>query len=150
MLLTTDIMPSARPFVSFLFGSLGSQSPQNAPNTRQTIAQSGIAVKPVANTSAAPGAGAGPANGGSSYLTKPGPARATRSPSIDIPSSRSQSTSPPPFGARASSTDCLQQQQQQKWWIGGRAADGSEKFYRLSPLSRHRSFDRISVDRLSI
>lgn len=37
----------------------------------------------------------------------------------------------------------------EKWWIGGRTLDGREKYYRLEPL-RRRSFDRVSLDRISI
>lgn len=37
-----------------------------------------------------------------------------------------------------------------KLWIGGRSNDGREKFYRLEPAKRRASFDRISLDQLSI
>ncbi|KAI5777820.1 hypothetical protein EDC01DRAFT_719646 [Geopyxis carbonaria] len=38
----------------------------------------------------------------------------------------------------------------EKWWIGGRNSDGQERFYRLQPVRRHRSYDRLSVDRMSL
>lgn len=37
-----------------------------------------------------------------------------------------------------------------KWYIGGRTAAGEEKFYKLGMVKRHRSVDRLSLDRLSI
>jgi hypothetical protein len=37
-----------------------------------------------------------------------------------------------------------------KWYIGGRTAAGEEKFYKLGMVKRHRSVDRLSMDRLSI
>lgn len=37
-----------------------------------------------------------------------------------------------------------------KWYIGGRTATGEEKFYKLGMVKRHRSVDRLSLDRLSI
>ena len=39
---------------------------------------------------------------------------------------------------------------QDKWYIGGRTATGEEKFYKLGMVKRHRSVDRLSLDRLSI
>lgn len=38
----------------------------------------------------------------------------------------------------------------EKWYIGGRTAAGEEKFYKLGMVKRHRSVDRLSLDRLSI
>jgi hypothetical protein len=38
----------------------------------------------------------------------------------------------------------------EKWYIGGRNAAGEEKYYRLSMVRRHRSIDRLSMDRLSL
>lgn len=38
----------------------------------------------------------------------------------------------------------------EKWYIGGRTATGEEKFYKLGMVKRHRSADRLSLDRLSI
>jgi hypothetical protein len=38
----------------------------------------------------------------------------------------------------------------EKWYVGGRTATGEEKFYKLGLVKRHRSVDRLSVDRLSI
>jgi hypothetical protein len=37
-----------------------------------------------------------------------------------------------------------------KWYIGGRTATGEEKFYKLGMVKRHRSVDRLSLDKLSI
>jgi len=37
-----------------------------------------------------------------------------------------------------------------KWYIGGRTAGGEEKFYKLGMVKRHKSIDRLSLDRLSI
>ncbi|KAF2199442.1 hypothetical protein GQ43DRAFT_116498 [Delitschia confertaspora ATCC 74209] len=37
-----------------------------------------------------------------------------------------------------------------KWYIGGRTAAGEEKFYKLGMIKKHRSNDRLSLDRLSI
>lgn len=38
----------------------------------------------------------------------------------------------------------------EKWYIGGRNAAGEERFYRLGMARRHRSIDRLSLDRLSL
>ncbi|MCJ1303655.1 hypothetical protein MMC08_006465 [Hypocenomyce scalaris] len=38
----------------------------------------------------------------------------------------------------------------EKWYIGGRTAQGEEKFYKLAMVRRERSGDRLSVDRLSL
>lgn len=39
---------------------------------------------------------------------------------------------------------------QEKWYIGGRTAAGEEKFFKLGVVKRHRSIDRLSLDRLSL
>lgn len=38
----------------------------------------------------------------------------------------------------------------EKWYIGGRTGTGEEKFHKLAMVKRHRSVDRLSLDRLSI
>ncbi|KAF2723200.1 hypothetical protein K431DRAFT_220647 [Polychaeton citri CBS 116435] len=38
----------------------------------------------------------------------------------------------------------------EKWFIGGRSANGDEKYYKLSMVRRDRSADRLSADRLSL
>ncbi|MCJ1242320.1 hypothetical protein MMC14_010328 [Varicellaria rhodocarpa] len=38
----------------------------------------------------------------------------------------------------------------EKWYIGGRTAQGEERFYRLGMVRREKSGDRLSVDRLSL
>ncbi|KAJ9618459.1 hypothetical protein H2203_009056 [Taxawa tesnikishii (nom. ined.)] len=38
----------------------------------------------------------------------------------------------------------------EKWYIGGRTAQGEERFYKLSVVKRDRSIDRLSADRLSL
>ncbi|KAK8199952.1 hypothetical protein HDK77DRAFT_214774 [Phyllosticta capitalensis] len=38
----------------------------------------------------------------------------------------------------------------EKWFIGGRTADGDERFYKLGMVRRIRSSDRLSLDRLSL
>jgi hypothetical protein len=38
----------------------------------------------------------------------------------------------------------------EKWYIGGRTATGEEKFYKLGMVKKHRSTDRLSLDKLSI
>lgn len=38
----------------------------------------------------------------------------------------------------------------EKWYIGGRTATGEEKFYKLGMVKRHKSADRLSLDKLSI
>ncbi|KAI9796120.1 MAG: hypothetical protein M1835_004660 [Candelina submexicana] len=37
-----------------------------------------------------------------------------------------------------------------KWYIGGRSAAGEERYYRLGVVRRHKSVDRLSLDRLSL
>ncbi|KAI9833442.1 MAG: hypothetical protein M1819_003600 [Sarea resinae] len=39
---------------------------------------------------------------------------------------------------------------QEKWYIGGRTSAGEERYYRLGMAKRHRSIDRLSLDRLSL
>ncbi|USP80798.1 hypothetical protein yc1106_08072 [Curvularia clavata] len=38
----------------------------------------------------------------------------------------------------------------EKWYIGGRTATGEEKYYKLGMVKRHKSADRLSLDKLSI
>ena len=38
----------------------------------------------------------------------------------------------------------------EKWYVGGRTATGEEKFYKLGMVKKHRSADRLSMDKLSI
>lgn len=38
----------------------------------------------------------------------------------------------------------------EKWYVGGRTAAGEEKYYKLGMIKRHRSVDRLSLDKLSI
>lgn len=38
----------------------------------------------------------------------------------------------------------------EKWYIGGRTATGEEKYYKLGMVKKHRSADRLSLDKLSI
>ena len=38
----------------------------------------------------------------------------------------------------------------EKWFVGGRTANGEEKYYKLSMAKRDRSSDRISADQLSL
>jgi len=38
----------------------------------------------------------------------------------------------------------------EKWYIGGRTATGEDKYYKLGMVKRHRSADRLSLDKLSI
>lgn len=38
----------------------------------------------------------------------------------------------------------------EKWYIGGRTAGGEERFYRLAMVTRDRSADRLSADRMSL
>jgi hypothetical protein len=38
----------------------------------------------------------------------------------------------------------------EKWYIGGRTAQGEERFYKLGLVKRYGSEDRLSMDRLSL
>ena len=38
----------------------------------------------------------------------------------------------------------------EKWFIGGRTAQGEERFYKLGMVRRDRSGDRSSLDRMSL
>ncbi|MCJ1341357.1 hypothetical protein MMC09_006653 [Bachmanniomyces sp. S44760] len=38
----------------------------------------------------------------------------------------------------------------EKWYVGGRTAQGEERFYRLGMVKREKSGDRMSLDRLSL
>lgn len=56
------------------------------------------------------------------------------------------------YSDRRNSSSSLNPNEHAKWWIGGRSADGSERYYRLNtqPLQRQTSVDGISLDRMSI
>jgi hypothetical protein len=53
-------------------------------------------------------------------------------------------------GSDSSNEGFLEVMGADKWYIGGRTAAGEEKFYKLGMVKRHRSVDRLSLDRLSI
>ncbi|CAO2648373.1 Nn.00g076400.m01.CDS01 [Neocucurbitaria sp. VM-36] len=53
-------------------------------------------------------------------------------------------------GSDSSSEGFYEAMGAEKWYIGGRTANGEEKFYKLGMVKRHRSADRLSLDKLSI
>ena len=38
----------------------------------------------------------------------------------------------------------------EKWYVGGRTQSGEERFYRLGMVRKERSWERESVDRMSL
>lgn len=131
-------MPSTRPFISFLFGSLtqastGTSTP--GPNT----AGPGHSVLQRHNGATSPGV--------TSSQTQQAQQRPQNSPlphnkPMDVPGNSERRNSASSVSPVGSASD--------KWWIGGRSSDGNERYYRLQPPSRNKSFDRISLDQLSI
>jgi hypothetical protein len=53
-------------------------------------------------------------------------------------------------GSDSSSEGFYEAMGAEKWYIGGRTATGEEKYYKLGMVKRHRSADRLSLDKLSI
>ncbi|KAF2755658.1 hypothetical protein EJ05DRAFT_503116 [Pseudovirgaria hyperparasitica] len=60
------------------------------------------------------------------------------------------SANKPRRGSDSSSEGFRETMGADKWYIGGRTANGEEKFYRLGMVKKNRSIDRLSIDRLSI
>lgn len=53
-------------------------------------------------------------------------------------------------GSDSSSEGFYEAMGTEKWYIGGRTATGEDKYYKLGMVKRHRSADRLSLDKLSI
>ncbi|KAF8464044.1 hypothetical protein BDZ91DRAFT_772414 [Kalaharituber pfeilii] len=98
----------------------------------------------------------------SSSSSSPSPKPSKTSPTQSTPSAQasvtnsaiqqqaSTPTSPRRRSSSSSSGGYAEPLTGEKWWIGGRNSDGQERFYRLQPVTRQRSYDRLSLDRLSI
>ncbi|KAG5355133.1 hypothetical protein CJU89_6960 [Yarrowia sp. B02] len=116
-------MPTSRPFISLLFGSFSTSSYQ-----RNTTTQTSASTATVTT-------------GNTSQMYK-----MLDNHSIpDQPQTQTQTQT-----QAQTQTQDLSESPHDKLWIGGRSNDGREKFYRLEPAKRRASFDRISLDQLSI
>ncbi|KAK6356622.1 hypothetical protein TWF718_000965 [Orbilia javanica] len=135
-------MPSNRPFLAGLFVAFRAHSALQKP-------------------SAAVSGGSGNGSGNSTMVS---PTRSTGSQHREHGSTATPQQSPPQSIANtrqhsptrrrrssSSSTDGVTNGggTGEKWWIGGRAGDGQARFYQLQPV-RHRSLDRLSLDRMSL
>jgi len=49
-----------------------------------------------------------------------------------------------------SSSEGFRDVRAEKWYVGGRTATGEERYLKLGVVKRHRSVDRLSLDRLSL
>lgn len=49
-----------------------------------------------------------------------------------------------------SSSEGFRDVRAEKWYVGGRTATGEERYFKLGVVKRHRSVDRLSLDRLSL
>lgn len=135
-------MPTSRPFISLLFGSFSTSYQRNT--TTQTSASTATVT-----------------TGPTSQMYK-------MLDNHSIPDQQGSTQTQPAVQTAQTQQQYLQAQQQaqqaqlaqqqadlsesphDKLWIGGRSTDGREKFYRLEPAKRRASFDRISLDQLSI
>ncbi|KAG5370270.1 hypothetical protein CJU90_1623 [Yarrowia sp. C11] len=123
-------MPTSRPFISLLFGSFSTSYQRNT-TTQTSSSTATVTTGPTSqmykmlDNHSIPEQGpvAGPVSG-------PQPAPQTQMQTLPAPD--------------------LSESPHDKLWIGGRSNDGREKFYRLEPAKRRGSFDRISLDQLSI
>jgi hypothetical protein len=89
----------------------------------------------------------------SSSATAAAVAATSQSPTTTGPGTQQQPAFTPSRGRRSSSSSTdgfVEPPSGEKWWIGGRNSDGQERFYRLQPVRRHRSYDRLSLDRMSL
>lgn len=126
------------------------RSPAITASNPRSISTSTKAVQTPGSTTAAVQAAAGHLQSAMQHSTSPiSAARSPRSPAA---------ASPPGFGGKStgrrdsdSSTEGFRDALgTEKWYIGGRTAAGEERFYRLGMARRHRSIDRLSLDRLSL
>ncbi|CAN6674604.1 hypothetical protein TRVA0_058S00100 [Trichomonascus vanleenenianus] len=172
-------MPTARPFISFLFGNLSSvnSSSNNRAISKASSSSSSSSTAaaqkiPCSTTVIHDSNQQQPRNhqrSSSTSLSSSWQQQPSKPQSIEA-SNNSSSTSIQTAGGnqgvtgtspgsawsynsaseRRNSNSSLSGTPTEKWWIGGRSSDGHERYYRLQPLTRHRSFDRISLDQLSI
>ncbi|KAK6531592.1 hypothetical protein TWF694_002777 [Orbilia ellipsospora] len=150
-------MPSNRPFLASLFVAFRAHSALQKPATSvQSAASSSV---PSASSSSSPPAvspvSPSPGVGGSVVISPtrsnipcspPGP---QQSPPQSISNTRQHSPSRRRRSSSSSTEGMMNGLTGEKWWIGGRAGDGQARFYQLQPV-RHRSLDRLSLDRLSL
>ncbi|KAK6337703.1 hypothetical protein TWF696_001186 [Orbilia brochopaga] len=134
-------MPSNRPFLASLLVAFRAHSALQKPSG--TLEATGGAIVSPTRASVSPRPPAAAATncqpGAGPQQTPPQSICNTRQHS---PTRRRRSSSSSTDGMMNSATG-------EKWWIGGRAGDGQARFYQLQPV-RHRSLDRLSLDRLSL
>lgn len=145
-------MPSTKPFISFLFGNLSFTGQQQHAAQATTRRHSGGANQRLAshansgnNATTSSNSRASSPNGfySNHHHQQQQQQQKSATGSIEIPGNSNS------MNDRRNSASSLPGSGE-KWWIGGRSSDGNERYYRIQPLSRNKSFDRISLDQLSI
>ncbi|KAK2066901.1 hypothetical protein P8C59_000680 [Phyllachora maydis] len=155
----SSAMSSQRPFFSTFFAAFRQQST----STLSSTAQPNKHANPAASTapyagSSAPRTIASSANG-QAAASSPGrsgvlgqlPIHSPRSHGMPIPQNgQTHGGGPKRRGSDSSSEGFREVLGAEKLYIGGRTANGEEKFFKLGVVRRVRSGDRLSLDRLSL
>ncbi|AOW02736.1 hypothetical protein B0I72DRAFT_137412 [Yarrowia lipolytica] len=128
-------MPTSRPFISLLFGSFSTSYQRNT--TTQTSASTATVTT-------------GPTSQMYKMLDNHSIPEQPQQPTLTQTQPAVQTAQTAQTAQQASGTADLSESPHDKLWIGGRSNDGREKFYRLEPAKRRASFDRISLDQVSI
>jgi len=162
-------MSSQRPFFANFLAAFRAHSaiqqqgkgPSTSP-TSQTTHSTNASTSTSTNTSSS--------SNPRSISTKPAAAGATTTALGQLHSPRAHSTSPLSRspGQQGSSPGAYMQESRtrrgsdsssegfrdvlgaEKWYIGGRTGTGEERFFKMGVVKRHRSIDRLSLDRLSL
>ncbi|KAF3159436.1 hypothetical protein TWF106_002737 [Orbilia oligospora] len=137
-------MPSNRPFLASLFVAFRAHSALQKPSAPVSTASASAATSN--STIVTPTRSALPcstaAQHGATATPQQSPPQSISNTRQHSPTRRRRSSSSSTDGAMNGGTG-------EKWWIGGRAGDGQARFYQLQPV-RHRSLDRLSLDRMSL
>ncbi|KAF2016517.1 hypothetical protein BU24DRAFT_422867 [Aaosphaeria arxii CBS 175.79] len=166
-----DTMTTNRPFFSNFLSAFRAQSAIQKAATAQATTSSGYAhaqaapsqstSTTTANTSRTISTKAGPTSNGATTTAVQAAGQFQPTRQHTAPYHRSTSPTAKAFpipgasrrdrrGSDSSNEGFHEAIGAEKWYIGGRTAAGEEKFYRLGMVKRHRSVDRLSLDRLSI
>ncbi|KAK6509923.1 hypothetical protein TWF481_004646 [Arthrobotrys musiformis] len=152
-------MPSNRPFLAGLFVAFRAHSALQKPSAPVTTASASAVTgsstiasptRPTLPCSATtqPGATA-TAAATTTTTTTTTTATPQQSPPQSISNTRQHSPTRRRRSSSSSTDGIMNGGTGEKWWIGGRAGDGQARFYQLQPV-RHRSLDRLSLDRMSL
>ncbi|KAK6533852.1 hypothetical protein TWF281_005203 [Arthrobotrys megalospora] len=136
-------MPSNRPFLAGLFVAFRAHSALQKPSASVSTASTSAATG--SSTIISPTRSTLPC----STATQHGSATPQQSPPQSIANTRQHSPTRRRRSSSSSTDGVMSGGTGEKWWIGGRAGDGQARFYQLQPV-RHRSLDRLSLDRMSL